>query len=76
MYDATAGKILTAGGSANYEDNNSRSNAYVITLGTTKQTPQVTKVPNMAFARGFANGGMLCPLPNLPSILTVQSGSS
>lgn len=56
MYDAPAGKILTAGGSTNYEDDNARTNAYVITIGATKQNPQVTRVPNMSFARGFANG--------------------
>jgi galactose oxidase len=76
MYDAVAGKILTAGGAANYEDNNARSNSYVITLNAVKQNPQVTKVPNMAFARGFANGGTSCPLPTLTLVLTVQSGSS
>ncbi|KAL5414523.1 hypothetical protein PMIN04_008983 [Paraphaeosphaeria minitans] len=56
MYDAPAGKILTAGGAANYQEDNARTNAYVITIGATKQNPQVTRVPNMAFARGFANG--------------------
>lgn len=56
MYDAPAGKILTTGGSADYENDNARTNAYIITIGATKQNPQVTRVPNMSFARGFANG--------------------
>lgn len=59
MYDAVAGKILTAGGSTDYSDDNARSNAYIITIGTPKTNPTVTKVPNMAFARGFANGVVL-----------------
>ncbi|KAF2680123.1 carbohydrate-binding module family 32 [Lentithecium fluviatile CBS 122367] len=56
MYDAPAGKILTAGGAANYEYDNARSNAYIITIGTPQTNPSVTKLPNMAYARGFANG--------------------
>ncbi|KAJ4302626.1 hypothetical protein N0V90_001515 [Kalmusia sp. IMI 367209] len=59
MYDAPAGKILTAGGSPNYKTDQARSNAYIITIGTPKTNPTVTKVPNMAFARGFANGVVL-----------------
>lgn len=56
LYDAPAGKILTAGGSANYQTDTARTNAYIITLGAPKTNPQVTKVASMAFARGFANG--------------------
>lgn len=56
MYDAVAGKILTAGGAANYEDDDARANAYVITIGTPGANPTVSKQPSMAFARGFANG--------------------
>lgn len=59
MYDALAGKILTAGGAANYQTDQARSNAYVITLGNPKTNPQVERVPNMAYERGFANGVVL-----------------
>ena len=56
MYDAPAGKILTAGGAANYQTDTARTNAYIITLGNPKTNPSVSKVSSMAFARGFANG--------------------
>ncbi|RAR01957.1 galactose oxidase [Stemphylium lycopersici] len=56
MYDAVAGKILTAGGAADYEDSDARTNAYVITIGTPKTNPTVSKTQSMSFARGFANG--------------------
>jgi galactose oxidase len=56
MYDAVAGKILTAGGAADYEYNDARSNAYIVTIGAAKTNPTVTKLPNMVYARGFANG--------------------
>ncbi|KAF1837919.1 arabinogalactan endo-1,4-beta-galactosidase [Decorospora gaudefroyi] len=59
MYDAPAGKILTAGGAADYEDSDARTNAYVITLGTPKTTPTVKRIQNMAYARGFAMGVVL-----------------
>lgn len=59
MFDAAAGKILTAGGAANYQTDEARTNAYVITLGDPKTNPEVVKVANMANARGFANGVVL-----------------
>ncbi|KAH8706972.1 hypothetical protein GQ44DRAFT_732014 [Phaeosphaeriaceae sp. PMI808] len=59
MYDAVAGKILTAGGASDYEDSNARTNAYVITLGSPKNNPTITKVQSMLFARGFANAVIL-----------------
>jgi galactose oxidase len=59
MYDAIAGKILTAGGAVDYEGVNAHSNAHVITINTPKTNPTVTKVPNMAFPRSFANGVVL-----------------
>lgn len=55
MYDAVAGKILTAGGASDYEDSNARTNAYVITLTSPWTNPNVTKTQSMSFARGFAN---------------------
>ncbi|KAH7074715.1 hypothetical protein BKA63DRAFT_414728 [Paraphoma chrysanthemicola] len=59
MYDAPAGKILTAGGAPDYENSDARTNAYVITIGTPRTNPTVTKTQNMAYARSFANGVVL-----------------
>jgi galactose oxidase len=59
MYDAVAGKILTAGGAADYENSAARTNAYVIILGNPKTTPTVTKTSSMTYARSFANGVVL-----------------
>ena len=59
MYDAVAGKILTAGGAPNYDESDAHSNAHVITLGTPKTNPSVQKVPNMTYSRSFANGVVL-----------------
>jgi galactose oxidase len=59
MYDAPAGKILTAGGAPSYEDSDARTNAYVVTIGTPKTNPTVSKTQNMAYARSFANGVVL-----------------
>ncbi|KAF2107994.1 hypothetical protein BDV96DRAFT_588070 [Lophiotrema nucula] len=56
MYDATAGKILSAGGASSYQTVDARSNAYLITIGQTLDFPAVVKAPSMAYARGFANG--------------------
>ncbi|KAL6706706.1 hypothetical protein ACN47E_005248 [Coniothyrium glycines] len=55
MYDAVAGKILTAGGAPDYENSAARSNAYVITLGSPKTNPTVNKTQSMSSARSFAN---------------------
>ncbi|KAI4913026.1 hypothetical protein J4E85_011001 [Alternaria conjuncta] len=56
MFDATAGKILTAGGAANYENSDGRTSAYVVTIGAPKTNPTVAKTQSMAYPRGFANG--------------------
>ncbi|EAT77235.2 hypothetical protein SNOG_15302 [Parastagonospora nodorum SN15] len=59
MYDALAGKILTAGGASDYENSAARTNAYVITIGSPKTTATVTKTQSMTYARSFANGVVL-----------------
>ena len=59
MFDAVAGKILSAGGSPNYQDNNATTNANVITLGTPPAVATVTKVGSMTYPRAFANGVVL-----------------
>ena len=55
MYDA--GKILTLGGSPNYESSTATSNAYRIDI--TGASPVVTKLAGLANARAFANSVVL-----------------
>ncbi|KAF2743355.1 carbohydrate-binding module family 32 [Sporormia fimetaria CBS 119925] len=59
MYDAVAGKILTAGGASHYQTEQARPNAYVITINTPGTTPTVSATASMSFSRGFANGVVL-----------------
>jgi galactose oxidase len=61
MFDAVAGKILTAGGSPNYENAPAFSNSYVVTIGDVGSQTQTQKVPNMTYKRVFHNG---VALPN------------
>jgi len=56
MYDAVAGKILTAGGSPSYQNSQATNAAYLITIGTVGTVPQVQQVASMANQRAFANG--------------------
>jgi galactose oxidase len=55
MYDAVGGSILAAGGSPSYQDVSATSNAHLIKIGTNLAV-SVTKLPNMSYARAFANG--------------------
>ncbi|KAH6672737.1 hypothetical protein F5X68DRAFT_175013 [Plectosphaerella plurivora] len=57
MFDA--GKILSAGGSADYNDSPALTEAHVITLGEPGVAPSVTRTSDMAFGRGFANAVVL-----------------
>jgi galactose oxidase len=60
MYDAVAGKILTAGGAQNYQGDTARTNAFVITMPQNSGSmPTVTQTQSMSYARGFANGIVL-----------------
>ncbi|PNS18299.1 hypothetical protein CAC42_7668 [Sphaceloma murrayae] len=59
MYDAVAGKILVAGGSFAYENQNATSNANIITIGNPYTTASVQKLGNMAYRRIFGNGVVL-----------------
>ena len=59
MFDAAAGKILTVGGSPDYQNSNATGNAHIITLGTPPATPTVTTIGSMNYARAFANGVVL-----------------
>ncbi|CBY00935.1 similar to ricin-type beta-trefoil lectin domain/galactose oxidase domain protein [Plenodomus lingam JN3] len=59
MYDAVAGKILTAGGATDYENDPAHPNAHIITLNTPKTSPPVQKTQSMTHARSFANAVVL-----------------
>lgn len=59
MYDATAGKILTAGGSPNYQDSLATNNAYLITIGTPGNKPSVETLRKMRYARIFSTSTVL-----------------
>ncbi|KAB8072711.1 putative galactose oxidase [Aspergillus leporis] len=54
MFDAVKGKILTFGGSPNYEDSDATKNASLITIGDPNTTPQVVKAGgDMHYSRTF-----------------------
>lgn len=59
MYDATAGKIHVAAGSADYENSEATSNSFIVTVGAPGSTAQVEKTSNMAFRRIFATSTVL-----------------
>ena len=59
MYDAVAGKILTVGGSPDYQDADATSNAHIITIGAPPAIPTVQAIGNMAYQRAFANSVIL-----------------
>ncbi|KAI9769560.1 MAG: hypothetical protein M1840_004038 [Geoglossum simile] len=59
MYDAVAGKILTVGGSPNYQNTAATSAAHIITIGNPGSTAQVTKIGDMNFPRIFHSSVVL-----------------
>ncbi|MCJ1231856.1 hypothetical protein MMC12_008535 [Toensbergia leucococca] len=59
MYDAANGKILTVGGSPDYQDSYATTNAHIITIGAPDTTPTVTTLSSMTYARAFGNGVVL-----------------
>lgn len=60
MYDAPAGKILTVGGSQNYDVGPpATANAHIITLGAAFQDVGVTRINRMWFQRTFHNSVVL-----------------
>ncbi|CAH0384391.1 unnamed protein product [Bemisia tabaci] len=60
MFDAVAGKILTAGGAPSYMQEAATTNAHLITLGNPKADPQVQETGNrMNFPRIYHNGVVL-----------------
>ncbi|ORY67245.1 galactose oxidase precursor [Pseudomassariella vexata] len=59
MYDATAGKIFTAGGSPDYTNSDATQRAHITTIGNPGTPSTVERVPDMTFPRGFANAAVL-----------------
>lgn len=59
MYDAPAGKILTAGGATDYQCSNSTTNSFIITLGNANATVSVVKAGEMRHNRMFHNAIIL-----------------
>ncbi|CAG8953891.1 hypothetical protein HYFRA_00010852 [Hymenoscyphus fraxineus] len=59
MYDAAAGKIVTFGGSPNYDPSDATKNVHLITIGIPPATATVTKLTSMTYARAFANSVVL-----------------
>ncbi|KXH41988.1 kelch domain-containing protein [Colletotrichum simmondsii] len=59
MYDAVAGKILSAGGSPDYTDSDATVHAHITTIGEPGTPSEVERVADMAFPRGFANAVVL-----------------
>lgn len=60
MYDAVNGKILTFGGSPNYQEDNATTNAHIITIGEPGTAPKVTFAGNgMWYRRIFHNSVVL-----------------
>ncbi|KAI1322258.1 hypothetical protein F5Y16DRAFT_49826 [Xylariaceae sp. FL0255] len=59
MFDAVAGLILTTGGSPDYQDAYSTTNANLITLGNAGATPKVQALPSMTNQRIFHNAVVL-----------------
>ncbi|KAF1814156.1 galactose oxidase [Eremomyces bilateralis CBS 781.70] len=55
MYDAVAGKILTMGGSRDYENAPAVSNTYVVTIDNVGTQAQTERVADMNSKRIFAN---------------------
>ncbi|KAH1494059.1 hypothetical protein KXX35_007294 [Aspergillus fumigatus] len=54
MFDAAKGKILTFGGSPNYEDSTATNNASLITIGDPNAMPEVVQAgENMHYSRTF-----------------------
>jgi len=59
MYDAVAGKILSVGGSPNYQNSQASTAAHVITIGNPGSAAQVTRINDSWFARIFHNSVVL-----------------
>ena len=59
MYDATSGKILSAGGSPDYTNSDANTRAHITTIGEPNTPAKVERVADMAYPRGFSNAVVL-----------------
>ncbi|KAL6922953.1 hypothetical protein FSHL1_000225 [Fusarium sambucinum] len=59
MYDALNGKILTAGGAADYTNSDANKHAHITTIGEAYKPASVKRIADMAFPRGFGNAAVL-----------------
>lgn len=59
MYDAVAGKILSVGGSPNYQGTNATRNAHIVTIGAANTTAVVETLAPMAYQRIFHSSVVL-----------------
>lgn len=59
MYDATAGKILSAGGAPDYTNADANARAHITTIGEPNTPAKVERVADMAYPRGFSNAVVL-----------------
>lgn len=71
MYDALNGKILTVGGSINYQGSQATSNAHIITIDIADQKPTVESFSGMWYERIFHNSVVL---PNGEVFITGGQG--
>ncbi|KAF1943976.1 galactose oxidase precursor [Clathrospora elynae] len=59
MYDATAGKIFSAGGAPDYTESDATTRAHITTIDTPNTPATVERVADMAYPRGFSNAVVL-----------------
>lgn len=59
MFDAVEGKIFTAGGSPNYEKDDATKHANLVRIRGPNTEAEVTKLPDMSYARSFGNAVVL-----------------
>jgi galactose oxidase len=59
MYDATRGKILSAGGSPDYTNSAANQRAHITTIGDPNTPSSIERVADMGFPRGYANAVVL-----------------
>lgn len=59
MYDAVAGKILSAAGSQDYTNSAATPNAHITTIGEPYKPSTIERIPDLVFPRGFSNAVVL-----------------
>lgn len=59
LYDAVAGKILSAGGAQDYTNSPATTHAHITTIGEPYTPSSVERIADLAFPRGFSNAVVL-----------------